>query len=59
MDKNNYYISEVAKIVGRHPNTIRNYVHRGLISKPEREWNGWRVFTNEHINQIKQLMVTN
>ena len=55
MQKKTYYIHEVAEITGRHPNTIRNYLRRGLISKVVREWNNWRVFTDEHINQIKRL----
>lgn len=50
-----FYIHEVGEITGKHPNTIRRYIKRGLISEPKREWNGWRVFTDLHINQIMKL----
>lgn len=59
MARKSYYIHEVAELVGRHPNTIRCYLRRGLISEPRREWNGWRVFTDEHIDQIKKLIGVN
>ena len=50
-----FYIHEVAEQTGRHPSTIKNYIKRGLIPEPQREWNGFRIFTAEHINRIKQL----
>jgi adenine-specific DNA-methyltransferase len=59
MIKNKFYIHEVAEQVGKHSNTIRNYIRRGLITEPLREWNGWRVFTDEHIKQIKKLTANN
>lgn len=59
MKNGHYYIQEISEIVGKHQTTIRNYIRRGLITEPKREWNGWRVFTNEHINQIKRLTANN
>lgn len=53
--KATYLINEVAQITHRHRNTILSYCRRGLISEPHREWNGWRVFTQEHIDQINAL----
>jgi len=50
---NTYKTSEVAKIIGIHPNTVRLYEELGLISKPERQINGYRVFTDFHIEQFK------
>ncbi len=35
-----YKTSEVASIIGVHPNTVRLYEEWGLISKPERLENG-------------------
>lgn len=58
MNKKTFYIREVAKITGRCPHTIRNYIRRGLISETDREWNGFRVFTDEHIRQINVLKKT-
>lgn len=55
----NYYIHEVAEKVGRHPNTIKNFIRRGLITEPQREWNGWRVFTEKQVEEIKKLTANN
>lgn len=48
-----YKTSEVARIIGIHPNTVRMYEELGLISKPTRKDNGYRVFTDIHIDQFK------
>lgn len=52
-NKKEYRTSEVASIIGVHPNTVRFYEEWGLISKPERKDNGYRVFTELHIRQIQ------
>ena len=48
-----YKTSEVAKLIGIHSNTVRMYEDLGLISKPSRKENGYRVFTDLHIYQLK------
>lgn len=48
-----YQTAEVAAIIGIHPNTVRLYEEWGLISKPERQKNGYRIFTDLHIRQIQ------
>ena len=48
-----YKTSEVAKLIEIHPNTVRMYEDLELISKPNRKGNGYRVFTDLHINQLK------
>ena len=48
-----YRTAEVAAIIGIHPNTVRFYEEWGLITKPERETNGYRVFTDLHLQQIR------
>lgn len=48
-----YRTSEVAKMIGIHPNTVRFYEEWGLITKPVREENGYRVFTDLHLYQIR------
>lgn len=48
-----YKTSEVAKLIGIHSNTVRMYEDLGLISKPNRKDNGYRVFTDLHIYQLK------
>lgn len=48
-----YTTSEIAGMAGIHPNTVRFYEAWGLISKPARRENGYRVFTQVHIRQIQ------
>ncbi|MFV0401425.1 MAG: MerR family transcriptional regulator [Oscillospiraceae bacterium] len=48
-----YTTSEVAEIIGIHPNTVRRYEELDLISKPERLANGYRVFIEEHLLQFR------
>ena len=44
---------EVAKIIGIHPNTVRMYEEWGLIPLAERKSNGYRIFTDFHIEQLR------
>ncbi|PKM51594.1 MAG: MerR family transcriptional regulator [Firmicutes bacterium HGW-Firmicutes-7] len=48
-----YKTSEVGKIIGIHPNTVRLYEELELIPKPKRLPNGYRVFTDFHVDQFK------
>ena len=50
---NTYTTTEVAKIIGIHPNTVRMYEEWGLISLAERKSNGYRIFTDFHIEQLR------
>ena len=50
---NTYRTSEIAKIIGIHPNTVRLYEKLELIPKPERLPNGYRVFTDFHVEQFR------
>ncbi|MGG5319016.1 MerR family transcriptional regulator [Enterococcus sp. AZ072] len=52
-----YHTSEVAKLVGLHPNTIRRYEEWELIPKPQRAVNGYRMFTQYHIELIRLAQV--
>lgn len=45
--------SEVAKAVGLHPNTIRLYEQWGLLPEISRTAAGYRLFTQEHMDQVK------
>lgn len=51
--ENEYKTAQVAKMIGIHPNTVRLYEELGLIPKPRRLSNGYRVFTDFHIEQFK------
>ncbi len=50
---NTYKTAQIAHRIGIHPNTVRLYEELGLIPKPQREANGYRVFTDFHIEQFK------
>lgn len=50
---NTYTTSQVAKIIGVHPNTVRMYEEWGLIPLAERKSNGYRIFTDFHIQQLR------
>lgn len=50
---NAYRTSEVAAIIGVHPNTVRLYEEWKLIPRPKRKPGGYRIFTDYHIAQLK------
>ena len=50
---NTYRTAEIARMIGIHPNTVRLYETLGLVSKPERRANGYRVFTELHLAQFR------
>lgn len=50
---NTYKTTEIAKIIGIHPNTVRMYEKLELVPEVEREENGYRIFTDFHIDQFK------
>ncbi|MCH1949533.1 MerR family transcriptional regulator [Enterocloster sp. OA13] len=47
-----YTTSELAGIIGIHPNTVRLYEELHLITAPERKPNGYRIFTDLHLDQF-------
>lgn len=48
-----YQTAQIATIVGIHPNTVRLYEELELISRPQRLCNGYRVFTELHLDQLR------
>lgn len=48
-----YQTSEVAQIIGIHANTVRMYEELSLIPQAQRKANGYRVFTDFHIDQFR------
>ncbi len=50
---NTYKTADIAKMIGIHVNTVRLYEDCGLISKPERAPNGYRIFTDIHLEQFR------
>lgn len=51
--ENEYMTAQVAKKIGIHPNTVRLYEKLDLIPKPRRLTNGYRIFTDFHIEQFQ------
>lgn len=54
---NTYTTAGVAKVVGVHPNTVRLYEEWGLIPPTERKSNGYRIFTDFHLEQAKLVRI--
>lgn len=54
---NTYRTAEIAAIIGIHPNTVRLYEELKLIPKPKRQTNGYRIFTDYHIEQFRLARV--
>lgn len=50
---NTYKTTEIASMIGIHPNTVRLYEELELIPKPKRQSNGYRIFTDVHIEQLR------
>lgn len=49
------YLHQVAKIAGCHPNTVTNYVRRGLLLDC-RDSNGFRRFRLEDALKLKEIL---
>lgn len=48
-------ISEISSTLGIHPQTLRNWEHRGLI-KPGRDWAGRRIYSGADVEKIKKII---
>ena len=47
-----YKTSEIAKLVGVHPNTVRLYEEWGLLQPVARNDKGYRLYTEKHLDQM-------
>ena len=45
-------ISEVAKLTGLTAKTIRFYEGKGLLTEPKRGSNGYRLYSNKHVDEL-------
>lgn len=52
---NKYTIGEAAKISGVSAKTLRFYEEKGIIKGAEREENGYRLFNDENIEEIRLI----
>jgi DNA-binding transcriptional MerR regulator len=53
MAQNFLRTSDMARLVGVHPNTVRKYVDWGLIPPVERTSSGYRLFTQQHLDCMR------
>lgn len=53
MPFNRLSTAKIAKAVGCHPNTVRLYEQWGLISPVARSPKGYRLYTEEHLDQMR------
>jgi DNA-binding transcriptional MerR regulator len=53
MSEPTYSTGQIARLIGVHPNTVRMYESWGMIPKPARKPNGYRVFRQVHIDQFR------
>ncbi|WP_407643529.1 MerR family transcriptional regulator [Cohnella endophytica] len=56
MSLSTYKIEEVAKECGLTKRTIRYYEEIGLIPPPERSEGGFRLYTDQHVERLKQII---
>lgn len=52
-DQPTYKIGETARRAGVNRETVRYYERRQLIDEPDRRRSGYRIFSQQHIDQIK------
>jgi DNA-binding transcriptional MerR regulator len=50
-----YKTSQIAKLIGVHPNTIRFYEEMKLLPVIPRAANGYRIFDDKHVEQLRLL----
>lgn len=48
-----YTTNQIALVVNVHPNTVRLYEEWGYISPVQRKSNGYRIFTDKHLEEMK------
>jgi len=49
--------SDIARATGIHPNTVRKYEEIGFLPRPLRAPNGYRQFTERHVDQVRLILV--
>lgn len=53
MPEKTYRTSQLAREVGIHPNTVMRYIEWGLIPPVERAPNGYRIYTQKHLDCLR------
>jgi DNA-binding transcriptional MerR regulator len=53
-----YKTIEVCKLFDISRATLFRWEREGVISGPPRDWRNWRVYTDQNIKEIKQVIQT-
>ena len=53
------HTTDIARAAGVHPNTVRRYVERGLLPPVQRAANGYRLFTQKHLDCMRVAHLVN
>lgn len=53
-----YKTVEVCELFDVSRATLFRWEREGLISGPSRDWRNWRLYTAQHIKEIKQIIRT-
>jgi len=51
-----FLVSEAAKRLRIHPNTLRDLENRGMILQVRRNWVGWRIYTESDLKAIEEKL---
>ena len=49
-------ITEIAKELGVTTKTIMRWEKAGKVKKAKRDWRGWRIYTNDDLQELKTLV---
>lgn len=53
MNRETLRIGYLASKIGVHPEAIRYYERRGLLPRPQRAPNGYRIYTPQHLERVE------
>lgn len=55
--KKNYRLAqEVCNMFGISKKTLFSWENREVISKPLRDWRGWRMYKEKHLKEVKRVI---
>ena len=54
--KDYFYAQEVVDMFGISKNTLFEWEKKSWISKIPKDWRGWRMYSENHIKQVKKVI---
>ncbi|HEX3023029.1 MAG TPA: MerR family transcriptional regulator [Lachnospiraceae bacterium] len=55
--KDSYMIGELVKVLGINKETVRYYERIGLLSKPRKDRNGYRIYTKSDLDILRVIHI--